>query len=89
MSAIKGELSTRWGLDIYASVYTTSNRSIFKIYRPLISSNDYRAIKDIGDKLPSIEIGKIKLKINIKDKCYRLIVDNILYISRILINLIS
>ena len=51
--------------------------------------NDYRSIDDIRELLIFIKKNKIELKIDINNKPRLLILNNILYISKLSINLIS
>ena len=62
---------------------------MFKIYYLFIIINNYRSINSIRELFIFIKENKIKLKIDINNKSRLLIFNNILYILKLFINLIS
>ena len=50
--------------------------------------NNCRSIAEVIDFLISIDKDKIELRINVNNKCIRLILDDVLHISKLLMNLI-
>ena len=67
-----------------------ANKDAFIEYRLLnLSNNNVRSIKNINESKILINIKKIRLITNLKDRKKKIIFNDVFYISELLINFIS
>ena len=77
-------------MNCVAFQHSIANKNVFIEYRFLnFSINDVRSIKDINKSKIFIDIEKIRLITNLRDRKKDIIFNDVLYIPKLFINFIS